>query len=177
MRKYMAGIRGTTQSWCAQHPRTPNHNQQKNAQTVALHYRNRRPSPSILSMTWTRRRLASVKDQPDRDPNRVVSWQNRPWRSPMPSKRPSARFQPETREKRRSIRSVVASINLDEFSHGLWVIRISPARSPPSPRTLTPLPPCATSRSYKIPPFFQAFVSELPKRQLHPRLPPRESLP
>ena len=37
----------------------------------------------------------------------------------MPSKRPSARFQPETREKRRPARSVVASINLDEFSHGL----------------------------------------------------------
>ena len=38
---------------------------------------------------------------------------------PMPSKRPSARFQPETREKCRPARSVVASINLDEFSHGL----------------------------------------------------------
>ncbi len=38
---------------------------------------------------------------------------------PIPSKRPSARFQPETREKRRPARSVVASINLDEFSHGL----------------------------------------------------------
>ena len=38
----------------------------------------------------------------------------------MPSKRLSARFQPETREKRRPARSVVvASINLDEFSHGL----------------------------------------------------------
>jgi len=37
----------------------------------------------------------------------------------MPSKRPSARFQPETREKRRPVRSVVASINIDEFSHGL----------------------------------------------------------
>ena len=38
---------------------------------------------------------------------------------PIPSKRPSARFQPETREKRRPVRSVVASINIDEFSHGL----------------------------------------------------------
>ena len=37
----------------------------------------------------------------------------------MPSKRPSARFQPETREKRRPARSVVASINPVEFSHGL----------------------------------------------------------
>src|SRR5208282_5334551 len=38
---------------------------------------------------------------------------------PMPSKRPSARFQPATREKRRPGRSVVASINPVEFSHGL----------------------------------------------------------
>ena len=44
---------------------------------------------------------------------------------PMPSKRPSARFQPETREKRRPARSVVASINLDEFSHGLLGFSIS----------------------------------------------------
>src|SRR5208283_3788985 len=44
---------------------------------------------------------------------------------PMPSKRPSARFQPETREKRRPVRSVVASINLDEFSHGLLVLYTS----------------------------------------------------
>jgi hypothetical protein len=46
----------------------------------------------------------------------------------MPSKRPSARFQPETREKRRPVRSVVAPINLDEFSHGLQDICIKTKR-------------------------------------------------
>ncbi len=38
---------------------------------------------------------------------------------PCLSKRPSARYQSETREKRRPARSVVASINPVEFSHGL----------------------------------------------------------
>src|SRR5208283_5783511 len=42
---------------------------------------------------------------------------------PCLSKRPSARYQSETREKRRPARSVVASINLDEFSHGLLDFR------------------------------------------------------
>ena len=34
--------------------------------------------------------------------------------------------------------------------------RISPARSPPSCRTLTPLPPCATRRAHKKAPLFRA---------------------
>src|SRR5580658_2804354 len=55
---------------------------------------------------------------------------------PMPSKRPSARFQPETREKRRPERSVVASFNPVEFSHGL-------------PRYCTTPTPAGTKRSGK----------------------------
>src|SRR5437870_13688595 len=42
-------------------------------------------------------------------------------------------------------------------------IRISPARLPPSCRTLTPLPPSATSRSYKKAPFFETNVPKLPQ--------------
>src|ERR1700685_2743269 len=72
------------------------------------------------------------------------------------------------------VRARAVAIISSAVTLGLWrnrVIRISPARSPPSPRTLTPLPPCATSRSYKKAPLFQAFVPERPQRQLHPRLP------
>ena len=86
---------------------------------TALVYNLRR----VLNILGTDKMMAAVAGI-DRGPDRAVSGQNRPWPSSQAFQEGHRRdFSPKRAKSADPYRSVVASINLDEFSHGLREFR------------------------------------------------------